>query len=125
VGGEAEALVGGKALRVAVDVRDENRTYKGVNFFNAADRNVLLATVRGEHVITGFRHGDLKRQLPRLSSSQISRHLKRLRVHGLIKRIGHRYKYYLTDLGRRAVVTGLKLRELFVLPQLAGALSSG
>jgi hypothetical protein len=47
--------------------------------------------------------------------------LKRLRVHGLIKRIGHRYKHYLTDLGRRAVVTGLKLRELFVLPQLAAA----
>jgi len=58
---------------------------------------------------------------PRFSSGQISRHLKRLRVHGLIKRIGHRYKYYLTELGRRAVITGLKLRELFVLPQLAQA----
>jgi hypothetical protein len=41
----------------------------------------------------------IQRQLPRLSSSHISRHLKRLRVHGLIKRIGHRYKYYLTELG--------------------------
>jgi hypothetical protein len=30
----------------------------------------------------------------------------------------------LTDLGRRAVVTGLKLRELFVLPQLAAAAPS-
>jgi hypothetical protein len=30
-------------------------------------------------------------------------------VHGLIKRIGHRYKYYLTELGRRAVITGLGL----------------
>jgi len=47
-----------------------------------------------------------------------SRHLKRLRVHGLVKRIGHRYKYYVTELGRRAIVTGLELRELFVLPQL-------
>ena len=42
-----------------------------------------------------------------------------LRVHGLIKRIGRRYKYYVTDLGRRAIITGLRLRELFVLPQLA------
>jgi len=47
-----------------------------------------------------------------------SRHLKRLRVQGLIKRIGHRHKYYVTELGRRAIVTSLKLRELFVLPQL-------
>ena len=70
-------------------------------------------------MITGFRHLDIQRQLPRLSSGQISRHIKRLRVHGLIKRIGHRYKYYVTELGRRAVITGLKLRELFVLPQLA------
>ena len=62
----------------------------------------------GEHVITSFRHTDIQRQLPRLSSNHISRHLKRLRVHGLFKRIGHRYKYYLTELGRRAVITGLK-----------------
>jgi hypothetical protein len=40
-------------------------------------------------------------------------------VHGLIKRIGGRYKYYITELGRRTIITGLKLRELFVLPQLA------
>jgi DNA-binding HxlR family transcriptional regulator len=70
-------------------------------------------------VITGFRHDDIQRQLHRLSSGQISRQLKRLRVHGLIKRIGGRYKYYLTGLGRRAIITGLKLREFFVLPQLA------
>jgi hypothetical protein len=44
-----------------------------------------------------------------------------LRVHGLIKRIGHRYKYYITELGRRAAITGLKLRELFVLPELGSA----
>jgi hypothetical protein len=42
-----------------------------------------------------------------------------MRVHGLIKPIGHRYKYYVTELGRRAVIPGLRLRETFVLPQLA------
>lgn len=104
--------------------REANRTYKGLNFFSDDDRNLLLALVRGEHLVTGFRHLDLQYRLPRLSSSQISRQLKRLRVHGLIKRIGHRYKYYLTELGRRAVITGLKLRELFVLPQLAAPSST-
>jgi DNA-binding HxlR family transcriptional regulator len=83
--------------------------YKGFNFFSYDDRDLLFARVRGEHVITGFRHTDVQRQLPRLSSNHISRRLKRLRVHGLIKRIGHRYKYYLTELGRRAVITGLGL----------------
>jgi hypothetical protein len=104
--------------------RDGTRTYKGFNFFSYDDRDLLLALVRGEHVITGFRHLDIQRQLPRLSSTKISRHLKRLRVHGLIKRIGRRYKYYITELGRRAVITGLKLRELFVFPQLAAPVAA-
>jgi hypothetical protein len=33
-------------------------------------------------------------------------------------------KYYLTELGRRALLTGLKLRELFVLSQLASPVKS-
>lgn len=107
--------------KIAQPKRDAGRTYKGFNFFSPADRDVLLAVVRGEHVITGFRHRDLRRQMPQLSPSQLSRHIKRLRVHGLIKRVGHRYKYYVTALGRRAVLTGLKLRELVVLPLLAEA----
>ena len=105
--------------KISKPEHDGARTYKGFNFFSYDDRDLLLALVRGEHVITGFRHLDIQRQLPHLSSGQISRHIKRLRVHGLIKRVGHRYKYYVTELGRRAVITGLKLRELFVLPQLA------
>jgi DNA-binding HxlR family transcriptional regulator len=48
----------------------------------------------------------------------ISRALKRLRVHGLIKRIGQTYKYYLTALGREVIATGIKLRELYIIPQL-------
>jgi len=73
--------------------------------------------VCGEQVIIGFHHADLKRKLPHLTSNQVSRNSKRLRVHDFIKRGARRYKYYVTDLRRRAIVTGLKLRELFVLPQ--------
>jgi len=114
-----DPTVGNKILdKLSKPLQDAGRNYKGFNFFSSADVAVLLAIVRGEHNITGFQHIDLKRQIPGASSSQISRQLKRLRVHGVIKRIGHRYKYYLTDLGRRAVLTGLKLRELFILPQL-------
>ena len=117
-----DPTVGTKILdKISKPEHDGTRTYKGFNFFSYDDRDLLLALVRGEHVITGFRHRDIQRQLPRLSSSQTSRHLKRMRVHGLIKRIGHRYKYYVTEFGRRAVITGLKLRETFVLPQLASS----
>ncbi len=47
-----------------------------------------------------------------------SRLLKRLRLHGLIKKVGHAY-YYLTRFGKDVIATGLKLKELVVIPQLA------
>jgi hypothetical protein len=44
--------------------------------------------------------------------------LKRLRLHGLIKKIGHTYKYYVTALGQRALLAALKLKEHLILPAL-------
>ena len=56
--------------------------------------------------------------MPGRTAAQLARMIKRLRVHGLLKKIGKRYKYYLTKLGRTVVTTALKLRELFVIPSL-------
>ncbi len=57
--------------------------------------------------------------LPDQSSGQVSRLLKRQRVHGLIKKVGHTDKYYLTRFGKHVIATGRKLRELVIIPQLA------
>jgi hypothetical protein len=105
--------------KVSDVVVEKGRTYKGFNFFASADLNVFLALVRGENTISGFRNTELRERLPDQSSGQISRYLKRLRVHGLIKRVGATYKYYITELGRKVVLTGLKLKELFLIPALA------
>jgi hypothetical protein len=45
--------------------------------------------------------------------------MKRLRVHGLIKKIGRTYKYYLTTLGKQVTALGLKLKELYIIPALS------
>ena len=66
-------------------------------------------------------HGRLQAVLPGKSSGQIGRILKRLRLHGLVKKVGKTYKYYLTELGRRAVLVGLKLKEHLIVPGLATA----
>jgi hypothetical protein len=48
--------------------------------------------------------------------------MKRLRTHGLIKKIGKTYKYYLTGSGKPVIALGLKLKNLYVIPELsAGA----
>jgi hypothetical protein len=49
----------------------------------------------------------------------VSRLLKRLRTHGLVKKVGHTYKYYVTAFGKVVVATALKLRELVIIPELA------
>ncbi|MFC1641438.1 hypothetical protein ACFL5O_01930 [Myxococcota bacterium] len=69
--------------------------------FSADDRSVLFALIRGEHTIPRLRHANLQRQLPRLTSVQVSRNLKRVRVHGLIQRVGRRYQDPVTQLGQR------------------------
>ncbi len=62
---------------------------------------------------------NLRAWLADKTSGQVSRLLKRLRVHGLIKKVGNRYKYYLTELGRQIATMTLKIRETCVIPTLA------
>ena len=48
--------------------------------------------------------------------------LKRLRLHGVIGKIGRTYKYYVSELGRTAITMGLKLKNLVLIPELARSL---
>jgi hypothetical protein len=97
---------------------ENNRSYKGFNFFDRLDLSLLLTIARGEFNISGFRSKNLKKYLPEKSSSQISRILKRLHVFGLIKKIRNCYKYYLTELGKTVILTGLKIKKLVIIPEL-------
>jgi hypothetical protein len=105
--------------RVTRTVRDGTRTYRGFNFLSADDATLLLAITRGEFNISGFQNKHLRRCLPGYTGRQLSHALKRLRTHGLIKKIGRTYKYYLTRLGRIVSTTVLKLRQFLIIPSLA------
>lgn len=98
---------------------DGNRTFRGFNLFHGDDLDLFLAIARGEFMISGCRNKNLRGLLNK-TGSQVSRMLKRLKTHGLIKKIGRTYKYYLTALGTRLVTTALRLREMFVIPSLTG-----
>jgi hypothetical protein len=107
---------------LAAPRRQDERSYRGFNLFSADDLALFTALARGEWHISGLRNRSLRRVLPHYTGAQLSRVLKRLHVHGLIKKVGHTYKYYLTHVGQRVVLTALKLRELVVIPSLAGLL---
>ena len=66
---------------------------------------------------------DLRRRVKGKNTGQISRLMKRLPMHGLIKKVGKTNKYYLTALGKQVIALGLKLKNLYIIPALAAAAS--
>lgn len=79
----------------------------------ASDRSLLEAVSKGEFVLNGFRNRDLQgfffgpavndpRQ-KRRRSAWVSRKLRLLRAHGLIRKITGTYRYQLTDAGRKTI----------------------
>src|SRR5436190_13774805 len=82
-----------KLDKLSQPVEQEGRRYSGFNLFDQNDENLLCAIVRGEFNISGLQNKTLRRHLSQLTSNQVSRLLKRLRTHGLIKKVGHTYTY--------------------------------
>lgn len=107
--------------RTSQPVKENDRNYAGLNFFDKNDLQIIMAVSRGEFCIRGFQNKDLRKYLFGMTCSQISRLLKRLRMLGIIRKAGNCYRYYLTHLGKRIIVTGLKLKELFLIPELTKA----
>jgi len=104
--------------KISRAVKDNNRSYRGFNLFSGEDLDLFRAIVQGEFNISGFQNRNLRRYLSGKSAHHVSRLLKRLRKHGLIKKIANTYKYYLTTLGRKVSATALKLRGMYIIPSL-------
>ena len=117
----ATPQVGVEKLHKLAETKTENQhRHKGFNLFSEEDTCLFRSLLQGEFFISGFTNKQLRdKYLPDKSASQVTRLLKRLRVHGVIKKVGRRYKYYLTDFGRETAAMALKLREMVVIPTLA------
>jgi hypothetical protein len=113
--------VGMKKLHKLAETKTENQhRHKGFNLFSEEDTGLFRTLLQGEFFVSGFTNKQLRSQyLSNKSASQVTRLLKRLRVHGVIKKVGKCYKYYLTDFGRETAAMALKLREMVVIPTLA------
>jgi len=104
--------------KVSQSKKENDRNYKGFNFFNQTDLSIMLSVLKGQFNIFGFRNADIRKLIPLLNPGQVSRLFKRLKVHGLIKKVGKTYKYYITKLGKEVVLTAQKLKETVLIPAL-------
>jgi len=78
-----------------------------------SDRPLLEAVCRGEFTLNGFRNRDLQAVFfgaptddvreNRRRSAWVSRKLRLLRAHGIIRKVFGTYRYHLTETGQRAV----------------------
>ena len=107
-----------KLNKISRRVVENDRSYKGFNFFSGDDQKLFEAIANGEFNITGFQNKNLRQKLKDKSTSQISRIIKGLRVHKLIKKIPRTYRYHLTKLGKGVIILGLKLRDIVIIPKL-------
>lgn len=111
--------------RISRTVHENDRPFAGFNLFHRDHLALFRALGDGSFSISGFRNKDLRRAMPGASPGAMSRLIRRLRLHGLVKKAGNCYKYHLTKLGRAVVAAALKLREFVLIPHFATARRTG
>lgn len=92
-----------KLDKLSQPVRKEGRSQPGCNLFDADEEALFAAIAGAESNIRGRQNKALRRLLPDNNSGQISRLLRRLRVHGLIQKAGHTCKCYRTRFGKAVI----------------------
>ena len=97
----------------------DDKTVKGINFFDPTDNALLHALQNPRTNIAGIRRADLLSLLDHLSPHKISRQLRRLRDIGVIKRVTGTYRYYLTRAGRAATAALCRITQSIIIPALA------
>lgn len=94
-------------------VKWKSQKVRGLRLFQAEDAALLQAVSRGEFVINGLRNRDLQKLMwstvapnqaeARRRSAKISRQIRMLRAHGLLKKVPHTHRYLVTEGGRKAL----------------------
>lgn len=96
------------------------KRYRGINYWAKKDAVLLSTICRAEFTINGIRNRDLAKTLyPKAKqderkkiSARVSRDLRLLRAHGLIKKIAKTHRYVVTEKGRKITSAFLMLNSI-------------
>ena len=118
---EVQEALGETARDLCQPTTWQGRRVRALNPLNPDDARLLEAVARGEFALHGFRNRDLRGLLfasaevePALRRSQaakVTRLIRLLRAHQLVKRVASTHRYVLTDEGRKAITACLTARQ--------------
>jgi hypothetical protein len=117
---EDKTAAGEAAEPICRPRRRGGRRYRALNPWSAKDGALLLAVSRGEYTLRGLRNRDLRRQLwPQQSSrlqekkraAAVTRQLRLLRAHGILRKLTGTHRYQLTERGRQITTVLLAARQ--------------
>ena len=101
-------------------VRKDGERYRALNPWSAQDAQLLEIVNRGEFAINGFRNRDLRaliyptktsREMEKRRAARITRQLRLLRGHGLIRKVSGTHRYVVSPKGRSVITALLTARQ--------------
>lgn len=111
------------ADKVSRPVTWKAKRVRGLNLLGEEDASLLDAAGRGEFLINGFRNRDLQALLfpeasqdpdpaeKRRQSGRVTRKLRMLRAHGLIRKVPRTHRYLVSDKGHKLIAALHAARE--------------
>ena len=112
--------LGQQVERLCRPLIKEGHRYRGLNPWSPKDARLLAAINRGEFALSGFRNRDLRQllfpgkqtaQKTKCQAGGITRQLRLLRAHGLIKKVTGSHRYQLTKTGQTLITALLAARD--------------
>jgi hypothetical protein len=98
----------------------DGRRHRALNPWSEKDAALLQAVSRGEYAINGLRNRDLRRHLwphqgseleERRRAAAVTRQLRLLRAHGLVRKVSGTHRYVVTEGGRKIITALLAARQ--------------
>lgn len=113
---------------VSRPIRRQGRRYRALRPLERNEARMMQVLLSGRFHVQGFRNRDIYTEIHgkrrhskaerRRQSARITRWLRLLRAHGLIRKVPHTFYYRVTAKGQRVMATAIKLRQYNLL-QLA------
>src|SRR4030042_4059861 len=106
--------------QVSRSIVRKGRRYRALHPITPEKTALFKAILRGEHLLSGFRNADLRvllypnikaKRLMQRALGRITRLIRILRAHGLVRKISRSRRYMVTKTGHLLLSTGLTFRE--------------